>query len=179
MKVRLALVLGVAVALAAPALAQAASLPHATSTLIVPAKSLAGVKLNSSIAAAVSAWGKGGSCTASGCDYGSTSGSLGTASFLAAKRSETDPLLVVEISISVGRTGKSLKPNFKTPLTRYRTASGIGLGSTVKELKHAYPQLVTEQGKVFSLKGAGESMTTFVAENGRVETITTQSVHLG
>jgi hypothetical protein len=178
MKVRIGLVLCVVVALAAPALAQAA-LPQAKSTLIVPAKSLAGVKLNSSVAAAVAAWGKGGTCSSSSCQYGSQSNSLGTASFLAAKRTEASPTLVVEISITVGRSGTGLKPNFKTPLARYRTASGIGLGSTVKELKHAYRHLVSEQGKVFSLKGAGESMTTFVAENGRVETITTQSVHLG
>jgi hypothetical protein len=179
MKVRIGLVLGVAVALAAPALAQAVSLPQAKSTLIVPARSLAGVKLNSSIAAAVSAWGKGGSCTPAGCEYGTPSSSLGTANFIAGKRSETGPVLVIDISITVGRTGTSLKPNFRTPLARYTTASGIGLGSTVKELKHAYPHVVTEQGKVFLLKGAGESMTTFIAENGRVETITTQSVHLG
>jgi hypothetical protein len=179
MKFRMCLILAVTVALAVPALAQAGSLPHAKSTLIVPEKSLAGVKLNSSIAAAASAWGKGGSCSASGCEYGNSSGSLGTANFLAAKRSETGPVLVVEISISVGRTGTSLKPNFNTPLARYETASGIGLGSTVKELKHAYPHITTEQGKVFFLKGAGESTTTFIAENGRVETITTQSVHLG
>jgi hypothetical protein len=179
MKFRIGLVLGVAAALATPTLAQAVSLPTAKSTLIVPAKSLAGVKLNSSVAAAVAAWGKGGSCTPGGCEYGTPSSSLGTANFIAGKRSETGPVLVVDISISVGRTGPNLKPNFKTPLARYATASGIGLGSTVKELKHAYPHLVSEQGKVFLLKGAGESMTTFVAEHGRVETITTQSVHLG
>jgi hypothetical protein len=179
MKVRLGLVLAVAVALMAPSLAQAASLPHARSTLIVPAKSLGGVRLNSSLAAATSAWGKGGSCTESGCTYGTSSNSLGTASFLVGKLSESAPVLVVDISISVGRAGSSLKPNFKTPLARYRTASGIGLGSTTKELKHAYHHLTNSQGKVFFLKGAGESMTTFIAENGRVETITTQSVHLG
>jgi hypothetical protein len=179
MKVRIGLLLGVAITLAAPALAQAASLPQARSTLIVPNKSLAGVKLNSSIAAAVSVWGKGGSCTPAGCEYGNPSSSLGTASLVAAKLSENAPVLVVAISITVGRIGTSLKPSFKTPLTRYKTASGIGLGSTVRELKHAYPHLASEQGKVFRLKGAGESMTTFIAETGRVETLTTQSVHLG
>jgi hypothetical protein len=179
MKVRISLVLGVAVALALPAFAQAASLPKNGSTLIVPAKSLGGVKLNSSLAAAVNVWGKGGSCTPNGCEYGTPSGPNGTANLLAGKKSEAAPVLVISISIGVGRIGTTAKPSFKTPLTRYKTASGIGIGSTVKELRHAYPHLIDTEGKVFALKGAGESSTTFVAENGRVETITIQSVQLG
>jgi len=179
MKVRISLVLGVAVALALPAFAQAASLPKNGSTLIVPAKSLGGVKLNGSLTAAVAVWGKGGSCNPNGCEYGTPSGPNGTANLLAGKLSESGPVLVVSISIGVGRIGTTVKPSFKTPLTRYRTASGIGIGSTVKELRHAYSHLLSYEGKVFSLKGAGKSSTTFIAENGRVETITIQSVHLG
>jgi hypothetical protein len=176
MKARISLALGVAAVLALPAIAQA-SLPSSKSTLIVPAKSLAGLKLNSSLAAASAAWGKGGSCSPSGCEYGLPSNPSGTASFVLATKTEGAPLLVVEITIGVGRTGT--KPNFNTPLARYKTSSGIGLGSTVAALKHAYPHLISSSTGVYGLVGAGESGTTFVAEKGRVESISTRSVELG
>jgi hypothetical protein len=183
MKTRTSLAVGVAFALALPALAQAASLPKSTaSSLIVPAKSLGGVKLSSSIAAATAAWGKGGTCSASGCEYGGTSGAsgkLGQASILLGKLTESSPLMVVAITIQVGHVGTTAKPEFNTPLTRFKTSSGIGLGSTTAQLKRAYPHVKSESAGVYNIAGAGESNTTFVAEKGRIESIQMESVHLG
>jgi hypothetical protein len=178
MKARTVVAVGVAAALAVPAFAQAAPLPKDTNnSLIVPQKSVGALKLNSTIAQAYAAWGKVSSCNAGGCDYGSQIGSSGQASFQLAKTTETNAALVVSITIAISRSSTG-KANFKTPLSRYRTAKGIGLDSSVKELKRAYPHLTANAGAYF-LKGAGESSTLFLAEKGRVEEISTRSVQLG
>jgi hypothetical protein len=179
MKARISLALGVAVALVLPAFAQASLPKNTKNTLIVPAKSLGGVKLNSSVAAATGAWGKGGTCGEASCQYGSGTSPSGTASFLLGRKAESSPLLVIEISISAGKTGTSQKPDFNTPLTRYKTASGIGIGSSVKQLKHAYPHLTSDASGLYALAGPGESSTLFIAQKGRVESIRMQSQHLG
>jgi hypothetical protein len=178
MRTRTVATVSVLAALALSGVAQA-SLPHAQSDAIVPFKSLAGVKLNSSLAAATKAWGKGGTCGESSCTYISKSG--GTASFLLARKlTETAPLLVVDISIEAPlQSSTSLKRNFKTPLASYRTPSGIGIGSSAKSLRHAYPHLLKEGTTEYFLKGPGESSATFVLSEGRVEAISTASAHLG
>jgi hypothetical protein len=177
-RTRIVLTAALTAALALPSFAQA-SLPHAHSTSIVPFKSLAGLKLNSSVAAATKAWGKGGTCTESSCTYTSKTG--GTASFLAARKlTDTAPLLVVQISIEAPlKSSTSLKRNFNTPLASYRTPSGIGIGSSAKSLKHAYPHLIKEGTTEYILKGPGESSATFVLSEGKVEAISTASAHLG
>jgi hypothetical protein len=171
-------VASIGAALALPSFAQA-SLPHAHSDAIVLFKSLAGLKLNSSLAAATNAWGKGGTCGESGCTYTSKTG--GSASFLAARRlTETAPLLVVQISIEAPlKSSTSLKRNFDTPLGSYRTSSGIGIGSSAKSLKHAYSHLIKEGTTEYILKGPGESSATFVLSEGKVEAISMASTHLG
>jgi hypothetical protein len=184
MRVRVAAATGVAIALTLATGAQAA-LPTTHTTLIVPVKSLAGVKLGSSLASATAAWGKGGTCSAGGCQYGSNLTKVGAASFLVAQTTTTAPVEVVRVSIEAGVTNDTAtgKKDFNTPLDRFKTAKGIGIGSTVSELKRAYPHVkpTTAVGSisVYTLAGPGESLTLFDVTEGRVFGISMQSVHLG
>ena len=55
----------------------------------------------------------------------------------------TAPIEVVKVSIDAGLSSLKFgaKKNFDTPLDRFKTAKGIGIGSTAAKLKHAYPHL--------------------------------------
>ncbi len=170
MKARLKFGAILVLALVVPAAAQA-SLPSTKSTLIVPAKSLGGVKLGSSLAAASGAWGKGGTCGEASCGYEGKS--KGEASFLLSANK------VVEVNITLGRIGTTTKLNFNTPLTQFKTAKGIGLGSTVSQLKRAYSGLKKETAYYYALPGAGTSATGFSIVSGRVDSIRLQSQPLG
>jgi hypothetical protein len=180
MRARIGLVMSVVLALALPAGAQAA-LPTPHSTLIVPVKSLAGLKLGASLASATAAWGKGGTCGESGCNYESKNDKDGSASFVVAQTSVTAPIAVVKVSIVAGLTSLAspAKKNFDTPLDRFKTANGIGIGSTAAKLKHAYPHLKKPSTDLYELAGPGESLTLFEVEEGRVSGISMQSIHLG
>jgi hypothetical protein len=180
MRVRIGLITSVVLALTLPAGAQAA-LPTPRSTLIVPVKSLAGVKLGASLASATTAWGQGGTCSESGCNYESKNDKDGSAGFVLAQTSATAPIQVVKVSIDAGLTSlaSGAKKNFDTPLDRFKTADGIGIGSTAAKLKHAYPHLKKPTTGLYELAGPGESLTLFEVEEGRVAGISMQSIHLG
>ena len=68
-----------------------------------------------------------------------------------------------------GRNSKG-KPVFRTPLANLKTAKGIGLGATFKQVKQAYPKAKDYSG-VLSLKGKGKSYTTFGFEDKRLTQI--------
>ncbi len=98
-----------------------------------------------------------------------------------AQTSTTAPIKVVKVSIEAGLTSLAYgaKKNFDTPLDRFKTAKGIGIGSTVAKLKQAYPHLKKSNAALFDLAGPGESLTLFEIEEGRVAGISMQSIHLG
>jgi hypothetical protein len=178
MKARLAIGLAAVLVLALP-LAANAALPSASSTLIVPNKSIGGVKLASSLALATAAWGKGGTCGASGCSYTAAQGRGGTASFLVAATVTGGPEKVVSIAVEAGLLGNSGKRNFNTPISRFKTANGIGVGSTVSQLRHAYPHLTKRAANYYVIPGPGITFTGFGILEGRVENIKMQDVQLG
>lgn len=182
-KPRSALVLGVTLAvLAVPVIAQAA-LPRTSNTLIVPAHSLGGVTLGSNAKAVTKAWGKNGACEEFRCLYEGAAPAGGTAS-VASVLLETPgsggapKVTTVFVNIGDKRVGSELKPNFVTPLTRFKTSKGIGLGSTATELKHAYKGLKKEGTAglfTYALKGPKESETDFSTVSGRVTGIAVRS----
>jgi hypothetical protein len=142
MKLRIATVLGLVLALALPAATEAA-LPRTSDTLIVPNSSVGGVSLGAKAAQVTNAWGKT-DCEYQ-CLYEGRAGKEETAalaSVLLESKATGAPSKVWLITINVGFKavgGKSV-PNFKTPLAKFRTAKGIGLGSKVSEVMRAYPK---------------------------------------
>lgn len=166
MKARIAITLGVTLALVLPATAQAA-LPKTTNTLIVPGKSLGGVTLGSSPAKVMKAWGNISGCE-SLCYYaGKRTGEVGEAELETTDEGATYKVKRVFITVS-----QSPKPNFHTSLTRFKTAPGIGLGSTLKELQKAYGSLKKETTGYYTLSGAKGALTTFVVSpEGKVVSI--------
>lgn len=156
MKSRIVVILSVVLTLALSAAAQAA-LPKPTDTLIVPGKSLGGVTLGSSPTKVMKAWGNVSGCE-SLCFYpGKNTGEEGGAELQTSDEGTTYKVSRVFITVA-----QSPKPNFNTPLTRFQTAQGIGLGSTFKELQKAYHSLRKETVGYYTLSGPSGALTTFV-----------------
>ncbi|HEY6779649.1 MAG TPA: hypothetical protein VI111_01775 [Thermoleophilaceae bacterium] len=142
----------------------AAKLPAPSSNLIEPAVSIGGVKLGQSVKKAKAAWGKGecsGDKRNGSCQYAGTQ-KQGSASF-----GYVDGK-VVDMFLSLGLT-KQNKRVYRTPLAALKTVRGIGLGSTHKAAKQAYPKAKEPAGfSVMSLKGKGRRYMTLSFENGRI-----------
>ncbi len=153
------------VAIVVPGSATAA-LPKTTSDLIVPAHSIGGVSLGASARAVTKAWGKDDACEYQ-CLYEGTAGKSETPSRAGAllEKSASGAPKVWGAYISVGENmeGSTARPIFTTPLTKFKTSKGIGLGSTAAELKRAYPAAKKDQAGLssYALKGPRESATIF------------------
>jgi hypothetical protein len=186
MKIRIAAALILALALILPATA-GAGLPKPKTTLIVPGKSVGGVALGASAKSVEKAWGKAKVKCEFQCLYeGPKKGGGGpaTASAGLEEKGKGKPAAVWIINLNAGSklVHKELKPDFKTPLSAYKTSKGIGIGSSVGELKHAYHGLKklpipgTEKGVGFyELKGGGTKATTFAIAENRVQTLTVEA----
>lgn len=161
-------------ALALPAGATASPLPTPSTTLIKPSKSIGGVSLGATAAKAFDAWGQG-KCKQDHEFFTCTYGAKGQG---AAVFSITGGA-VSTISISVGVT-KAGKPKYSGSLLELKTAKGIGLGSTRKAVKRAYPK-VKDGGAagILRLEGKGPRFTTLTVTKGRVTTIAVESGLLG
>ncbi len=183
MKNRIVAVAATALALALPAAAQAA-LPKTGETLIVPAKSLGGIALGANAKKVTKTWGKNPDCEYQ-CLYqaGAASGetpALGSVLLEAKSTTATAKVWMVFIEVGERSVGSTQKPNFKTPLTRFKTAKGIGLGSTAAELKRAYHAVkktrVSSEVSYYTLKGPKQSATSFTTgASGRITAITVET----
>jgi hypothetical protein len=172
--------------LALPAVALA-SFPKFKKTLIVPNKSVGSLKLKVSYGTAIKELGtnKGGECTKSGgCHWGTVS-TGGFSFFMVASKAGATPT-VTAITIGAPENPSTGAARFTGPLMKLKTSKKIGLGSTAKAIKHAYPGI-----KVYSTsKTSGEYViygkgsvskrpsTTFTVTNGRVVDIGVESRQL-
>lgn len=154
---RLALVSAVLVALGAAPAAQAA-LPKFKDKTIVIGKSIGGVKLGASAAAAKKAWGgaAGGLCDDFSCLYrvkGDTNGTSGEGTLAFQNKTK-----VTRVSLKSAIAAKG-GHTFKAPFTAPKTSKGIGLGSTAAKVKKAYPK-TKESGNFLTIAGTGGITTT-------------------
>ncbi len=140
------LVAVVALACAAtPAAAHTYTYPNPSDPTIRAPRVIAGVHIGQRLDAARRAWGPGrGGCRVdvSGntvCTYGNDrEEGRGVAYFAAEGTSPSSRVYLVTIAVWL-RLG--VTPVYKGPLMRIRTKHGIGLGSTSRRLRRAYPRL--------------------------------------
>jgi len=151
-------VLGILV-LAPPA---AAALP-AGSKVIVPGKSIGGVKIGMPAEDALKIWGRGGSC-----DEGIRGTCRYADSFEAALQFDVVDGKVSLIAIRVATDDRGT-PRFKGTILRWKTAKGIRIGSSQRSLVKAYPKVKGSPSGV-ALVASGRR-TTFASSGGRVSEI--------
>jgi len=145
------------------ALPAAATLPHPRSKLIVPGRSIGGVRIGQTSAAARAAWGPGDTCinkVSGECSWITIHD--GVASFtLRAGR-------VVDVAIAAGP--KAAGYAFDGPLRSLRTRRGIGIGSSVADVRVAYPGLRRTERELLVV--ADHRVTSFTISGGRVAGVT-------
>lgn len=168
----------VTLALVAPA-AALAKLPAPKVRTVVFGKSVAGVKLGSSLAAAKKAWGSGSSCGAAAlppttpgtqCTWSTTPGAKpdrGAKLTLVAIKGK-----VVAITIANGTGGA------KAGIRKYLTSKGIGVGDTFAAARKAYPKLSALSGTPAAANadlGSGKTATSLFFVSGKLDSITVGS----
>jgi hypothetical protein len=149
----------------APAAAQA-KLPSPSTKRIVPGRSIGGVKIGMGAAAAVKRWGPGGSCAATIGPSCTWAGSMkqGQASF------EVTDGRVTSIRLESGQKPTTYYPVYRGPITKWKTAKRIGIGSALRAVVKAYPK-ATPNGSGVELK-TGKRRTLFESSLGRTKSIT-------
>ncbi len=167
MKARIAIAVGICLALAVPVIAQA-SLPSTNNTLIVPNKSVGGIGFGATPKEVVKAWGHAETTPCVGsCNYpGKNEGEQITVGFETKDNGKT--YKAWSIFLNAGRKdvgGKSV-PICPTPLGRFETSKGIHLCSTVGELKAAYPKVKKLPPYSYALGGPRETATYFTVVEG-------------
>lgn len=161
---RRAVVLGaLASALVVPVVAQA-KLPAPAVKTVVFGKSVAGVKLGMSLAAAKAAWGPGSKCAAKKCTWSTTPNAqrdLGARLSFVLNKGK-----VVAIIVQDGTGGA------KAGIKKFRTAKNIGIGSTSAAVRKAYPALGPFSGSVGfgnANLGSGKTVTNFQFVNDKLD----------
>lgn len=134
-----------AAALIAPAAAQA-KLPSFADTSFVANSGIGGAKLGQGRNAATHAWGTAshGECSDFTCmfqDLRRPQYGYAQLSFEDGKRGR-----VSQVIIATGTDSRTGKPVFSTPLAAIKSSAGIGLGSSQRAVKAAYPKSKSIRG---------------------------------
>ncbi len=159
-----------------PVVAQA-KLPAPKTKTVVAGKSVAGVKLGSSLTAAKAAWGAGSKCgkgatpqPTTQCTWSTTPGKspdLGAKLTIVAAKGK-----VVAITIANGTGGT------KAGIKAFRTTKGIGVGATVAATRKAFPALGLLSGTPSAANadlGSGKTVTSFFFVNDKLDSLTVGS----
>ncbi len=125
--------------------ADTSSYPKPAHPAIRVPSTIGGIHVGERLAAARTAWGPGrGRCRVSdsgntACTYGNDRDQgRGVALFAAQGSSPSSRVYLVTIAVGL-RLG--VTPVYRGPLMRIRTRHGVGLGSTARRLRRAYPRL--------------------------------------
>lgn len=163
------LLAGLVLTAALPAAAQA-KLPSTSQPFLVPHEGIGGVYLHARIVKGKQAWGSGGDCSDYGCQYQDPRRyDLGSATF----NFEDGPRgRITSIRVALGtRDGRQV---WRSPLTRFRSDKLIGLGSTRRAVKAAYPGAKAPRGATdyLALRDREGDVTLFQFFQNRVNAIT-------
>jgi hypothetical protein len=144
-----------------------AKLPSPPNGLVVPNKSIAGVKLGMKAEKAVKVWGKGGSCdevvSSTSCRWDGTM-KQGSARF------DVVDGKVHSITITAGQKPNA-DPNYRSgPLLKYKTAKKVGLGSTLQKVARKYKKAKPDGGGLSIVSGGRRTL--FASSFGRVQRLT-------
>ena len=156
----------VLVAIGIPVVNSHAKPPKAKSKTIVVNRSIGGVKIGAPLKSVRKHWGKSKGCgnklTYTCSYYGSAGQGNAVIVHLGGK------VKSIRIRLSIDAAGQ---PVFAGPLLKFKTNKGIGLGSTVAEVRAAYPSAYNTAADVLTFGAPGKVRTYFAIYSGRVSDI--------
>ena len=158
------LLTSLSVALLIPIASAFGGLPQPKDPQIDPPLSLAGVEVGMKLKKADKAWGKEGKCSRQkgfeGCIYGKVDPKGNSKRGYAEVDAEKGKVFLAVIQAPFKKGGQ--KARFKGPLMDLISMEGIGLGSTMKDVKAAYPDVKKLPGGIgYALKGPGKTEMDF------------------
>jgi hypothetical protein len=162
MRLRQILCMAVLVAIGIPVAQAHAKLPKSKSKAIVINRSIGAVKIGAKYKTVQQKWGKNKSCAGAftfTCYY---SGSITQGSADVIQLGQR--IKSVHIGLGADMAGN---PVFTSPLMKYKTNKGIGLGSTETELKAAYPLAYKTAADALAYGTPGQVRTYFALSADR------------
>jgi hypothetical protein len=152
---------------------QAALPTFNTSKLIDINRSFAGVKIGGTLSSAKKAWGKPQYCDVTYCVYRKSrqNNSTGEGSYAQKKG------IVFNAQLSAPRDSQG-KVHFDRPLTLPKTSKGIGIGSTERQFKKAYPNAKNLGGAYLIKKGNRQTQFNIDPATKRIFTISMADTRL-